>query len=475
MRNFDVISMGVRNLLKRKARTILTILGVLIGTAAIIVMMSLGVGMDEANMRAVESLGSVDIINVTSYYFPPEDDSGNSRAPVQTMLDDKAIATIAAFEEVEAATPIMYTYYNFVSGKYKMSCSVLGIDVKVMDKFNFKLGEGRLLEEGDTTNLIYGGRAARNFYNTRSNTMNYWYGYDSMDAELLVDVFEDKVVMTSDWSYGERRRPGDSDMNMPKPKLYKVTGVGLLQSDENIYSEYDYSVIANIDWLKKIQAEESRRNGSSGGGGGRMMVSSSYGMMGSSTTQYDQAMVKVRDRRDVEAVQKKINEMGLGANSPLEYLKYMQETTDKIQQLLGGIAAVSLLVAAIGIANTMVMSVYERTKEIAVMKVLGCKLRNIGQLFLFEAGLLGFFGGVVGVGFSYLVSFLLNRFGGDLLGGFGGFQFGGMMGETPDVSVIPIWLVLLGMVFATMVGLVSGFLPARRAMKLSVLQAIHNE
>jgi ABC-type antimicrobial peptide transport system permease subunit len=152
----------------------------------------------------------------------------------------------------------------------------------------------------------------------------------------------------------------------------------------------------------------------------------------------------------------------------------MEQTTNQIQQLLGAIAAVSLVVAAIGIANTMIMSVYERTKEIAVMKVLGCKLGNIGMLFLFEAGLIGFFGGVVGIGFSELAAYLLNRFGGDLFSNLGGraWSFGV---EMPPIAIIPLWLIGLGLAFATMIGLISGFLPARRAMRLSVLKAIHNE
>jgi ABC-type antimicrobial peptide transport system permease subunit len=123
----------------------------------------------------------------------------------------------------------------------------------------------------------------------------------------------------------------------------------------------------------------------------------------------------------------------------------------------------------------MIMSVYERTKEIAVMKVLGCKLGNIGQLFLFEAGLIGFFGGFVGVAFSYLVSFLLNRFGGGLLSSFGGFQASAADAGQMAVSIIPPWLVAVGLLFATVIGVISGFMPARRAMRLSVLKAIHNE
>jgi ABC-type antimicrobial peptide transport system permease subunit len=467
--------MGVRNLLKRKARTILTVLGVLIGTAAIIVMLSLGVGMNEANMRAVESIGSVNVITVNTYYYPETSSSGGAakvaQTPVQGKIDDKAIAKIAEFDEVEAVTPLLRSYFSLVSGKYKTSGDLVGIDTSVMDKFGIKLKEGRMLQTDDTSTVLFGMRLLYNFYNTRSNNNGTYWGNADFSKPPPVDVYSGKVVMTSDWSYGERKRPGNVQSQTQKPKLYKLAAAGIVGGGESEYGEYDYSIIANINWVKKVMEEEARRNKNSAGGG-VARVSSSSG--GSNATKYENALVKVKNVRDVEVVQKKLNEMGLGASSPLQYLKYMEETTNKIQQLLGSIAAVSLLVAAINIANTMIMSVYERTKEIAVMKVLGCKLGNIGQLFLFEAGLIGFFGGFVGVAFSYLISFLLNRFGGGLLSSFGGFQ--SSAGDSQmAVSIIPVWLVAVGLVFATIIGVISGFLPARRAMKLSVLKAIHNE
>ena len=81
-----------------------------------------------------------------------------------------------------------------------------------------------------------------------------------------------------------------------------------------------------------------------------------------------------------------------------------------IQADLGGIGAVYLLVAAIGIANTMMMSIYERTKEIGVLKVLGCSLKTIRNMFLIEAGFIGFIGGIIGLILSLLVSVLINQF-----------------------------------------------------------------
>ena len=130
--------------------------------------------------------------------------------------------------------------------------------------------------------------------------------------------------------------------------------------------------------------------------------------------------------------------------------------------MLGGIGAVSLIVAAIGITNTMMMSIYERTKEIGVMKVIGCDMRDIRTLFLMEAGFIGLIGGVVGIGFSFLISFIIN-------------QIVMKMGMEMTLSYIPLWLAGSSVGFAILVGMVAGFFPALRAMRLSPRAAIRNE
>ncbi len=134
-----------------------------------------------------------------------------------------------------------------------------------------------------------------------------------------------------------------------------------------------------------------------------------------------------------------------------------------IQAVLGGIGAVSLFVAAIGITNTMMMSIYERTKEIGVMKVLGCDLRNIRTLFLMEAGFIGLIGGIIGLVLSFTISAVMNK-----------------LAQASEeymngISYIPLWLSGLSLIFAILVGMIAGFFPARRAMKLSPLAAIRNE
>ena len=150
--------------------------------------------------------------------------------------------------------------------------------------------------------------------------------------------------------------------------------------------------------------------------------------------------------------------------SNAEWMEQTQSQMAMIQMVLGGIGAVSLFVAAIGITNTMMMSIYERTKEIGIIKVLGCDLRNIRSMFLLEAGFIGFFGGLIGLILSEIISIVINVV-----------AKGASEGAYAQLSFIPLWLVLISLLFAVLVGMAAGFFPALRAMQLSPLAAIRNE
>ena len=181
---------------------------------------------------------------------------------------------------------------------------------------------------------------------------------------------------------------------------------------------------------------------------------------------YDHAYVKVDDINNVAEVEDQIQALGYDTYSMESMRESMQEQTNTIMLILGSLGGISLLVAAMGITNTMIMSIYERTREIGIMKVLGCVVGDIRTVFLMEAGLIGLGGGAIGVAVSYLISFGLNS----LVGG-------GALGISTDsqLSVIPLWLVGLALVFSTLIRLISGFSPANRAVKISALSAIKQE
>ncbi|MGL6293436.1 ABC transporter permease, partial [Eubacterium aggregans] len=175
---------------------------------------------------------------------------------------------------------------------------------------------------------------------------------------------------------------------------------------------------------------------------------------------YSQAMVTAADTDSVNSVTQAITDMGFQAFSMKQMLDSMDSVFTSLQMLLGGIGAVALLVACIGIVNTMTMSIYERTKEIDIMKVIGASVTDIRNMFVVnmfvvESTMIGLLGGIVGILFSYLVSFAING-------------IASLMSSADQkVSIIS-----LGLVFSAIVGMIAGVRPAIKAANLSSLDAI---
>lgn len=464
MTSFDLISMAIRNLWKRKLRTFLTVLGVVIGTAAIIVMVSLGIGMNESFEAQLSQRGSLKVITVNSSGggnygryggMSIMGGSSNQKGNKNVSLDDKAINTFKNIKGVEAVTPISDGYFRFVVDKYVGQLQVRGIDPATMEAFGYNVDKGRLLMEGDDLDIVFSSEASSNLYNPK---LNWRVRYNN---PVQIDFMNEKIQMTYDHSYGEKRETIPNMQNNEKiikpAKIYKIKTAGILSPGNGMDSYYSYMPIAQVQKLKK---EQTRFEKEKYGGGSSN---------DSSQTGYDSASVKCQNMEDVQVIQDIIKEMGFQAYSLTDDLKAMQETSKSMQALLGAIGAVSLFVAAIGITNTMVMSIYERTREIGVMKVIGAAIKDIKRLFLIEAALIGFLGGLFGIGISLIISMVINSSGVQLLGMM---SYGN---EATKISSVPIWLCFSALIFSALVGIVSGYFPARRAMKLSAISAIRTE
>jgi ABC-type antimicrobial peptide transport system permease subunit len=285
----------------------------------------------------------------------------------------------------------------------------------------------------------------------------------------------DKLQLTFNMEYGEKQQQGSGGAQIAKKpaKLYKVKAAGLLTQSSN-NDNNNYSIFMDINYLQKLIKESNSSQGQGNSLGGTTSAAEGG---------YERLIVMAKDIDDVDSIQKKIDEMGYGTNSLGDTRKSMQKQSQTLRIVLGGLGAISLLISALGITNTMVMSIYERTREIGVMKVLGCKMNNIRQLFLFEAGVIGLFGGILGITMSYIASFIMNSVGLNIMGGGTDMAVSAGMGnmagtgaeQGTKISVIPPWLALSAVAFAVLIGLISGFSPARRAMKLSALEAIKTE
>lgn len=183
---------------------------------------------------------------------------------------------------------------------------------------------------------------------------------------------------------------------------------------------------------------------------------------------YDNLKVVVEDVENLPQVEASIRKAGFDTQSEAGSAEEIKKSNMVVTMILGGIGSVAFIVSAIGIINTMLMSIYERQKEIGVMKVIGASVDDVRSMFLIESGFIGFFGGIVGLIISLLVGLVINS-----LAASSGF-FGSMNGEASKIILIPLWLCLVGVGFSSMVGVLAGYIPARRATRLSAIEALRS-
>lgn len=454
MRYLDALSLSIKNLFRHKLRTILTIIGVMIGTCAIVVMISLGLAMNRNFIQQLSQMGNIMQIEVYNYNEGGKTPDGRNIEP----MDDAKIAEFSRMKGVEGATPVMNINLKMVVGKYVGWANILGIDPDVFEMLDIPLSEGRGLTREDTYHMVVGQYVRYNLYNPKSNR------WDPAPEDL--NLMEEKVTMSWDMNYGEKTYPGET---RPKKKVKPITveTVGIVAESG---TQYDYSIIMPIETVKKLKKEQDKFN--AGSDSPSLVFSASIrGGSSSEPKGYQEAIVKVKDIDSVTEVMDQIKAMGYETYSPIQILEQMKQQSAGLRQILGGIGVMAFIIAAIGIANTMYMSIYERTREIGIIKVIGARMWDIRRIFLLEAGWIGIFGGVFGVGLSLLASMALNKF---------NINIGGQITWMPETegiqsSYIPPWLMLAAAGFSFVASLLAGLLPARRAMKLSVMNALRQE
>ncbi len=448
MKFSDLLVMSLNNLRRRKLRTALTVLGVIIGTAAIVVMVSLGIGLNELNRELISSYGSLTAIEVRGESYWGMSDSNEE----PLYLTEDTISQIKRIGHVKSVYPMLEVQVMMQQGKYSAGWTLTGAPQEFLEEL--PLGQGAApLKSDKELKLIFGNMMIQQFSDGKNHN-RYWETGELPD----VDFMGKPMFVTFDMdAYYQSQGSGEG---APKaPKKYMIRTAGVVEGDMNDYSDYSYSVYARLDLLEDQLKRIFKKNPIPGQPTNKKGKPYPYFI-------YSSCVVNVDDMENVMDVQKQLTDMGYQAYSRADWMEQSEKQSGMIQAVLGGIGAVSLFVAAIGIANTMMMSIYERTKEIGIMKVLGCDMGVIRNMFLIESGFIGFLGGIVGVTFSYGVSAAMNKF----------LSISqAMTGMEGDISRIPSWLTMAAIGFAILVGMAAGFFPALRAMKLSPLAAIRNE
>ena len=472
---YDLMTMSMGNLWRRKLRTVLTVLGVLIGTTSIVAMLSLAFGMKQMIMDEYASMGSVTQIMISGG-GGGDMDSSSSQTDTSTMLTETNMQMFQDMEHVKNVLPQLSFDGNMQSGRYSGYGNLIGVDQSILDSQELEKGDIPQKGSAGTLQVIAGNQILTGFgYVQGDEYVDYYSTGELPNIDLMtqirqLQVYNEMADTSSDAGSTDDSADASSDSTGTDSSAddaavqpeednstlnFRIKVAGIMAGGVDEYNTYSNSLLVNIDDLKSYLTKNF--------GKGNIPGQPKPNGKPMNEWVYSTLVVDVDDASNVDSVMKDIQDMGFSASSNKDLLDSAQKNLQIVELVLGGIGMVAFLVAAIGIANTMMMSTYERTKEIGVMKVLGCDMRDIQKLFLAEAGFIGLIGGIVGLGLTCGVSALINHF---------AVSVGGMKG---NISVIPWWLALAAVAFSTLMGMVAGYFPARRAMKLSPLAAIHTE
>lgn len=413
MKTYDILKLSLSHVRKSKMRSWLTIIGIVIGVAAIVAIISIGDGLQASVQKSLGSLGA-DLITVSPGYsratgMGPGQGSGGGVSTVN--LTDKDLNVIKQVPGVIYVNGMVSGRSDMILGTEKTSVSISGVDITVWRSIvTTELESGRYLQPGDSNAVVIGYSLAHNVF--------------------LQPITQNRPVTIGG-------------------KTFKVVGI-FAQSGG--FGGTDNAVYMPADSARDVITETVDRN------------------------HFTSITVKIADQNLADRVKSDIEQklmMSRHVNSRnrdftvtafASIQQQISSVTQAITLFLGAIAAVSLLVGAVGIANTMFMSVMERTRQIGLLKSLGATDTEVMKVFLIESGLFGVAGGVIGVTTGILISVLISSVGLLMIGP------GGTM-----TTVVSPQLIIFALAFSIIVGVLSGVMPARSAAKMNPVDALRFE
>lgn len=435
----DLLRIVLANLSRMRMRVALTAVGVIIGTMAVILLISLGVGLQRSASASLDDqFGDLTTIQVFPGGQNPFAPQGGGDGP-QRELDRAAIRELAALPGVVAVTPRVSGFGRLTYGRSETFGNLQGIDPAAAERLEWQLAEGyprlgrgqvvlgqRVFGGGGGMMVAVGPAGGGGVSRAREE--------ESPSAEQLIGRALQLELSKMDADGKE----------VTRSERLRVAGVFEIADGENDYTVY--AALEDVEEFNRWQAGERRERNPT----------------------YENVLVKVGDREDVTDVQDAIEAAGFGVFSFVSILEGINRVFVIVQLVLGAVGAVALAVAAIGIANTMTMAIYERTREIGIMKAVGATNRDVLQIFLSEAGAIGCLGGGVGVAVGAIIGWIIDLFVRNRM------QASGTV-DPPHIVVTPLWLMAFALGFAVVIGLVSGVYPALRAASMKPLRALRSE
>ena len=453
----DAIALAFRNLRQSKLRTFLTVLGVAIGIASLAGMVSLGIGLQDQFVGRFTRSAMFDSITVMPSTismngpFGGGGRGGRGRGARRDEtpprpLDEAAVAELAKLEHVVDVYPVIRVPVEIKYGEVTQFTQLGGVPMSARTSTAFQ-------------NLSHGAFFADE--NDAGCLMSVAF------ANRLVEEKPEQLVGKEITLGYASAGAGAAPVVPPMPGLPAVTQVQRVQVPCRVLGLVEREAApmqvggANVSAVMVPLRRAREMNAA--------VIRAQRAVMRGQQTEnvYSTLTVKVASPQRTQDVQARIKTMGFSAFSLSDALEGAKRAFLIMDIILGLIGSIALAVASLGIMNTMVMSILERTREIGIMKAIGGSDSDVRRIFLIEAAAIGFLGGVFGVILGWAVSRIIN---------FGANRYiesqGGPAGE---LFSLPIWLIASAIGFSIVVSLAAGLYPARRAARLDPIHALRHD
>ena len=450
----DLTELAFRNLREAMLRNSLTTLGVGVGVASLVAMLSLGVGLQQFASKRLATSGLFNAVFVYSQADMQEfrGPRRSAAAPPQAAsrpLDESARRDLAHLPNVTEVYPQIrfMTEVRFAESPYPTS--VAGVPDSARGDGAFDGMQGRFFSGPDAGEAILQSDFAEELSDKPSTLIG---------KDLILRYAERQALSSSDAAHGPSGTKSDSANSgfsvVPHEKQLRIIGIVDTQPEGGFGGFGRSRVFIPLQLAEQLSATDVSDL--------RQLVNGS-----SSDRTYSSLTVRVKNPSDVQAAEDAIKGMGFATFSLLDTTKNLRLFFTVIDLLLGIFGSLALAVATLGIVNTLVMAILERRREIGVFKALGADDRDVKQLFFAEAGVMGIVGGIGGVFLGWLIGRALT-FGTNV-------YLARQNLPSVDISSVPLWLALGAVAFAVAVSLIAGLYPASRAARLNPVEALRYE
>ena len=468
MKASDLTELALRNLRESILRNSLTTVGISVGVASLVAMLSLGIGLQQLATRRLVKSGLFDTVVVTSrrdLRNLNRDEEQGGPAPAQSpALDEPSRQKIELLPNVTEAYPDLRFITSFTYENKPHLTMVAGIPASYRTNDAFEGLQGAFFSSETSAEAILQKSFAAELLGKTAKL-----GSDEVPvAELAKPLVGRELTMR----YAERTPSAAAEPSK----------TGLMPESNGIVDTTSYSIASRELKLKIVGVTDLDPDSMRGPVRARVLlplklVESLHVVQPNAlrdTTQaaskvptYSTVSVRVKDPGKIQAVEDGIKKMGFNTFSMLDATRSLRRFFAILDLFLGIFGSLALAVASIGIVNTLVMAILERRREIGIMKAIGASDVDVKKLFFAEAGVMGALGGGLGVALGWIIGRLIN---------IGTNIYLRRQDLAPEqIWFVPWWLVASAIAFAIVVSLASGLYPAARAARLDPVQALRYE